>query len=972
MDGTMDKIVIEVESNSTDAQNGLKNLVKSLKQLQKISETAAGVDDTGVSKIQQLATAIDSLVTSGSGEGFSKTLSNLRRLTKLDFSNFAGVGQAAQNVADMVSSAAASSMGGNTSTGNSNVGGTTASTGGSVTGSSTGLGKIKSDMEQIATVDAFMKSHTSLQLLQQQADNLKAKMQEFMDAGGDTGSAKFTGMAQQLMNLQGKIEESTHKTCKFKEALVKLQVVGKKIGGVLATPFKAIGKKIGTATEKVRGFFSGLVRVAKYRIIRAVLSAIGQAFKEGTQNVYRYSNAIGGTFAKSMDSAYSSLSYFKNSLGAAVAPLINALAPALDYVIDKVVALINVLNQLFAKLSGASTWTKAVKQQKSYGDSLSGSSGAAKELKKTLMGFDELNLLNDNSNSGGGGGSEDYGSMFEETPIDSGIADFANSLKEAFSNGDWETLGSLVGEKVNGIFDSIPWTEIGNKVGYYLNGAISTAYSFLKTTDFTALGGDIASSINAALENVDFSTAGGLFTRKFTILFDTIIGFVNELDWGQLGKSIGDFIKGAFDEAGEWLASIDWGEFVSNLWDNLKECLEQSDPKGIGKSISTFINNALHAVIGMLGSINFGEVLTTIVDWVAELISGLDVLNILASLGTIIVQLVMQIPGLITGALASITDILAGLFESVGLDSIAGFFDGITEKLKNVGTWLKTNLVDPVVNWVKNLFGIHSPSTVFADIGTNLISGMLQGIKNTWGNITSWFSEKFSALKTTISNTWTSIKNTATTAWSGIKSSLSTTWSSIKNTASSTFSSLTSSVNSSWNTMKSNASSMLSSLSSSFSSKFASVKSTVSNAVSSIKNAMNFSWKLPTLKLPHVTVTYTAATSTIAKWFGINSIPHLSISWYANGGFPDMGQLFVAREAGAEMVGQIGGRTAVANNDDIVQAVSEGVYKAVTQANENGNGNVIQFVVDGKVFYEQIVSRNKREVQRTGLNPLLV
>lgn len=817
MDGTMDKIVIEVESNSTDAQNGLKNLVKSLKQLQKISETAAGVDDTGVSKIQQLATAIDSLVTSGSGEGFSKTLSNLRRLTKLDFSNFAGVGQAAQNVADMVSSAAASSIGGNTSTGNSNVGGTTASTGGSVTGSSTGLGKIKSDMEQIATVDAFMKSHTSLQLLQQQADNLKAKMQEFMDAGGDTGSAKFTGMAQQLMNLQGKIDESTKKTHWFKDALAKVKTVGKKTGDVLKNVFSPLISKITAVKKRLDGLFTGLVRVAKYRLFRAVISSITQAFKEGTQNVYRYSNAIGGTFAKSMDNAYSSLSYFKNSLGAVVAPLINALAPALDYVIDKVVALINVLNQLFAKLSGASTWTKAVKQQKSYGDSLSGSSGAAKELKKTLMGFDELNLLNDNSNSGGGGGSEDYGSMFEETPIDSGIADFANSLKEAFSNGDWETLGSLVGEKVNGIFDSIPWTEIGNKVGYYLNGAISTAYSFLKTTDFTALGGDIASLINSGLEKIDFETTGGLFIqKKFLVLFDTLFGFISELDWGQLGKSVGDFIKGALNEAGERLASIDWSESISNMWNNLKNFFDQSDPKGIAQSLSNAISNALDACIALVGTMDWAGLVYEILHWLGEFISGVDITELLAKMCALVLEVIAHLPGIIISALAGVSDVISGLFEGLGIDSIAGFFDGITEKLKNVGTWLKTNLVDPVVNWVKNLFGIHSPSTVFAGIGTNLIEGMLQGIKNTWGNITSWFSEKFSALKTTISNTWTSIKNTATTAWSGIKSSLSTTWSSIKNTASSTFSSLTSSVNSSWNTMKSNASSMLSSLSSSF------------------------------------------------------------------------------------------------------------------------------------------------------------
>lgn len=57
---------------------------------------------------------------------------------------------------------------------------------------------------------------------------------------------------------------------------------------------------------------------------------------------------------------------------------------------------------------------------------------------------------------------------------------------------------------------------------------------------------------------------------------------------------------------------------------------------------------------------------------------------------------------------------------------------------------------------------------------------------------------------------------------------------------------------------------------------------------------------------------------------------------YASGGFPDEGQLFIAREAGAEMVGSIGRRTAVANNDQIVDAVSAGVASAVAGVVGNG------------------------------------
>jgi hypothetical protein len=59
---------------------------------------------------------------------------------------------------------------------------------------------------------------------------------------------------------------------------------------------------------------------------------------------------------------------------------------------------------------------------------------------------------------------------------------------------------------------------------------------------------------------------------------------------------------------------------------------------------------------------------------------------------------------------------------------------------------------------------------------------------------------------------------------------------------------------------------------------------------------------------------------------------------FASGGFPDEGQLFVAREAGPEMVGTIGGRTAVANNDDIVEGIRAGVFEAVSAAMGGNNG----------------------------------
>lgn len=76
---------------------------------------------------------------------------------------------------------------------------------------------------------------------------------------------------------------------------------------------------------------------------------------------------------------------------------------------------------------------------------------------------------------------------------------------------------------------------------------------------------------------------------------------------------------------------------------------------------------------------------------------------------------------------------------------------------------------------------------------------------------------------------------------------------------------------------------------------------------------------------------------------------------FASGGFPTTGQLFLANEAGPEMVGSIDGHSAVANNQQIVEAVSQGVYKAVSSA-LGGNGNSVGAVyLDGRELYNSMV-----------------
>ena len=99
---------------------------------------------------------------------------------------------------------------------------------------------------------------------------------------------------------------------------------------------------------------------------------------------------------------------------------------------------------------------------------------------------------------------------------------------------------------------------------------------------------------------------------------------------------------------------------------------------------------------------------------------------------------------------------------------------------------------------------------------------------------------------------------------------------------------------------------------------------------------------------------------------------YVSIPRFADGGMVGTGQMFIAREAGPEMVGSIGNRTAVANNDQIVESVSQGVYRAVVQAmGQSGGNTTVEAKVNDRVLFEVVVNRARQETMRKGYNPLL-
>ena len=114
-------------------------------------------------------------------------------------------------------------------------------------------------------------------------------------------------------------------------------------------------------------------------------------------------------------------------------------------------------------------------------------------------------------------------------------------------------------------------------------------------------------------------------------------------------------------------------------------------------------------------------------------------------------------------------------------------------------------------------------------------------------------------------------------------------------------------------------------------------------------------------------------------WINPIDIPQVPyIPTYASGGFPEMGEYFLARESGPEMVGRIGNQNAVANNDQIVTAVKQGVYEAVMSAQQQGTANTNQpasydvdyITLGGDILLKSFVRAHNNYVYATGQSPL--
>ena len=268
----------------------------------------------------------------------------------------------------------------------------------------------------------------------------------------------------------------------------------------------------------------------------------------------------------------------------------------------------------------------------------------------------------------------------------------------------------------------------------------------------------------------------------------------------------------------------------------------------------------------------------------------------------------------------------------------------------------------------------HSPAKKYITFAGNMVQGLVNGISNDKSKavekIKGLASDMNSAFSNAVQNLFgknNALPNELTKILDNAKKTFS------KNTWDELVNGVTNAIN------KFSVSGINKSLDS-FATKAASVfkSSTWTGYANNITNALA-KIKMPTFNNIGLSVSFSSWVSSdkekVYKALGLSGWPNLSWYTYAQGGFPAMGEMFIAREKGPELVGQIGRKTAVANNNQIIAGIEDGVYRAMMAANTgNGGTQTIRIVneIDGNVVGEKVIQYHNNKVIQTGVSPLLV
>lgn len=345
--------------------------------------------------------------------------------------------------------------------------------------------------------------------------------------------------------------------------------------------------------------------------------------------------------------------------------------------------------------------------------------------------------------------------------------DIYYTLVNALHNIDWSEiynvfylLGVGIAQTLNEVLTKPDtWVEVFTALTNALRALLWRAYGFVGTLRWGDIGIALAAGINAGIENFPFamlaSTAASFINGIFTFLGNaaanihwdelghnigkSVMDFFDKVNWKENGESLGTFVQGLFDALSGIVEELDFGKITQDIVDFITGFMDKVDWDEDADTVLKLLNGLLDAFLGVVDEVDWENILDNIWKYIQnspEVEKFLD--NIWET-----IKLIAETK--LKFKLAS--------FMTIGGMVIGGILEGMLTPIANGMMWVQTHIVDPIIDWFFNLFGIHSPAETTKPVGEGIINGILEGMLNILASIGSWINEHiFTPIKDGIHN----------------------------------------------------------------------------------------------------------------------------------------------------------------------------------------------------------------------------
>lgn len=391
-------------------------------------------------------------------------------------------------------------------------------------------------------------------------------------------------------------------------------------------------------------------------------------------------------------------------------------------------------------------------------NSLDGASKSAKKLKKNLsvLPFDQLNQLSDNTKSlssgesggfggGAGGGGLDTGGLGDmdtifdslaKSDVETPVNEWATRLRNAFLNHDWDKLGEEIAWGINKglqfLYDTISWENVGPKITPFINAFTQTFNSLVDNIEWDLMGRTIGAGVNTIVNSLNLLIEGIDFKNLGTKISEGIRGAISEIQWTSLGNLLGNYFM------------ISW-----DVLSGMISGLAQTGMAGLTgfEELGSAIGSAFN---GMFQKINFGEIGTTISTGLNGVFDAIRAFTITVDWDGLAENISNGLNNMIHGVnwaengatLSRFVRDMLGTIKDVAKEvDWEGFGKGIGDFLAEIDwvgilTDVGTIIYEAASGMISGLFDSDS-GTVFKLITTFFVASKLVGLGTKFGNAIS-------------------------------------------------------------------------------------------------------------------------------------------------------------------------------------------------------------------------------------------